>query len=95
MQLLIKIVFSLIIILLAASAAKRFPTIAGLIGVMPLTGAPRSSAWRNRSIKELRGSKSFAAGAAARWTSPPPGWTLGPRRKGFGGCAGLIAYQRC
>lgn len=39
MQLLIKIVLSLMIILLATLAAKRFPSVAGLIGVMPLTGA--------------------------------------------------------
>jgi uncharacterized membrane protein (GlpM family) len=39
MQLLIKIVLSLMIILLATLAAKRFPSAAGLIGVMPLTGA--------------------------------------------------------
>lgn len=39
MQILIKISISLIIILLATIAAKRFPSAAGLIGVMPLTGA--------------------------------------------------------
>jgi uncharacterized membrane protein (GlpM family) len=39
MQLAIKIAVSLAVILLATSAAKRFPAVAGLIGVMPLTGA--------------------------------------------------------
>ena len=39
MQLLIKISLSVAIILLATFTAKRFPSIAGLIGVMPLTGA--------------------------------------------------------
>lgn len=39
MQLLIKLTISLAIILLATGVAKRFPSIAGLIGVMPLTGA--------------------------------------------------------
>ncbi|MBF0258973.1 MAG: DUF3147 family protein [Desulfamplus sp.] len=35
----IKIVISLGVIILATSIAKRFPSIAGLIGVMPITGA--------------------------------------------------------
>jgi uncharacterized membrane protein (GlpM family) len=39
MQLLIKIAISVAIILLATFSAKRFPSAAGLIGVMPLTGA--------------------------------------------------------
>jgi uncharacterized membrane protein (GlpM family) len=39
MQLLIKISLSLAIILLATFTAKRFPSAAGLIGVMPLIGA--------------------------------------------------------
>lgn len=39
MQLLIKTVLSLIIILVATSIAKKFPSVAGLIAVMPLTGA--------------------------------------------------------
>ncbi len=39
MQLFIKIVLSVIIILVATAIAKRFPSLAGLIGVMPLTGA--------------------------------------------------------
>jgi uncharacterized membrane protein (GlpM family) len=39
MPLLIKITLSVAIILLATFTAKRFPSIAGLIGVMPLTGA--------------------------------------------------------
>jgi uncharacterized membrane protein (GlpM family) len=37
--LLFKITLSLAIILLATFTAKRFPSVAGLIGVMPLTGA--------------------------------------------------------
>jgi uncharacterized membrane protein (GlpM family) len=39
MQLLIKISLSVAIILLATFTAKRFPSAAGLISVMPLTGA--------------------------------------------------------
>ncbi len=39
MQLIIKITMSLIIILTATGIAKKFPDIAGLIAVMPLTGA--------------------------------------------------------
>ena len=39
MQILIKVAFSVGIILLATAIAKKFPSLAGLIGVMPLTGA--------------------------------------------------------
>jgi uncharacterized membrane protein (GlpM family) len=39
MQLLIKVTLSVLIILLASAIAKKFPSLAGLIGVMPLTGA--------------------------------------------------------
>jgi uncharacterized membrane protein (GlpM family) len=39
MQILVKVSFSVGIILLATTIAKRFPSAAGLIGVMPLTGA--------------------------------------------------------
>jgi len=39
MQLLIKVLFSVAIILLATVIGKRIPSAAGLIGVMPLTGA--------------------------------------------------------
>lgn len=39
MQILIKVAVSVCIILLATAIAKRFPSAAGLIGVMPLTGA--------------------------------------------------------
>ena len=39
MQILLKIALSVIIILAATAIAKRFPSAAGLIGVMPLTGA--------------------------------------------------------
>jgi uncharacterized membrane protein (GlpM family) len=39
MQLLIKVSLSVAVILLATFTAKRFPSVAGLIGVMPLTGA--------------------------------------------------------
>ncbi len=38
MQLLIKILVSIGIILAATEIGKRFPSVAGLIGVMPLTG---------------------------------------------------------
>lgn len=38
MQILIKIALSVAIILTATGVAKRFPSAAGLIGVMPLTG---------------------------------------------------------
>ena len=39
MQILIKSAFSLVIILVATGIGKKFPSLAGLIGVMPLTGA--------------------------------------------------------
>ena len=39
MQILIKAALSLVIIFAATWIAKRFPSAAGLIGVMPLTGA--------------------------------------------------------
>ena len=39
MQLLLKIVLSVVIILGATAIAKKLPSAAGLIGVMPLTGA--------------------------------------------------------
>lgn len=39
MQLFLKIVFSVAIILGATAVAKRYPSFAGLVGVMPLTGA--------------------------------------------------------
>ncbi|MCU0578617.1 MAG: DUF3147 family protein [Desulfobacterota bacterium] len=39
MQLAIKIAVSLAVILLATHGARRFPSAAGLLGVMPLTGA--------------------------------------------------------
>jgi len=39
MQLLLKILISLAIILAATAIGKRLPSTAGLIGVMPLTGA--------------------------------------------------------
>ena len=38
MQILIKVAVSVAIILTATGIAKRFPSAAGLIGVMPLTG---------------------------------------------------------
>jgi uncharacterized membrane protein (GlpM family) len=39
MQILIKITLSVIIILFATAIGKKLPSTAGLIGVMPLTGA--------------------------------------------------------
>ena len=39
MQILIKIVISVVIILAATAIGKKLPATAGLIGVMPLTGA--------------------------------------------------------
>jgi uncharacterized membrane protein (GlpM family) len=39
MQILIKLAVSVAIILLATAIARRFPSAAGLIAVMPLTGA--------------------------------------------------------
>ena len=39
MQILLKVVLSIAIILIATAIAKKFPSTAGLIGVMPLTGA--------------------------------------------------------
>ncbi len=39
MQILVKVVVSVIVILVATGIAKKWPSAAGLIGVMPLTGA--------------------------------------------------------
>jgi uncharacterized membrane protein (GlpM family) len=39
MQILLKVTFSVVIILIATAIAKKFPSAAGLIAVMPLTGA--------------------------------------------------------
>lgn len=39
MQLFIKVFISLIVILVATAVGKKLPSLAGLIGVMPLTGA--------------------------------------------------------
>ncbi len=39
MQILIKVIISVVIILAATAIGKKIPSIAGLIGVMPLTGA--------------------------------------------------------
>ena len=39
MQLLIKVILSVAIILIATAIGRKFPSAAGLIGVMPLTGA--------------------------------------------------------
>lgn len=39
MQILLKVIISIVIILIATAIAKKYPSAAGLIGVMPLTGA--------------------------------------------------------
>ena len=39
MQLLVKVVLSVIIIVTATAVGRKLPSMAGLIGVMPLTGA--------------------------------------------------------
>lgn len=39
MQILLKITLSIVIILIATAIAKKFPSISGLVAVMPLTGA--------------------------------------------------------
>jgi len=39
MQILLKIALSVVVILVATAIAKKYPSAAGLIGVMPLTGA--------------------------------------------------------
>ena len=39
MQILLKVAVSVIVILVATAIAKKFPSAAGLIAVMPLTGA--------------------------------------------------------
>jgi uncharacterized membrane protein (GlpM family) len=39
MQILLKVVISIVVILIATAIAKKFPSAAGLIAVMPLTGA--------------------------------------------------------
>ena len=39
LQVLLKVVISIAVILVATGIAKKFPSVAGLIAVMPLTGA--------------------------------------------------------
>jgi len=39
MQILVKVAVSVVVILVATAIAKKWPSAAGLIGVMPLTGA--------------------------------------------------------
>ena len=39
MQILLKVAVSIVVILVATAVAKKFPSAAGLIAVMPLTGA--------------------------------------------------------
>ena len=39
MQFFIKLIISLVVIIIATAIGKKFPAAAGLIGVMPLTGA--------------------------------------------------------
>ena len=39
MQILLKITLSIAVILVATAIAKKYPSAAGLVGVMPLTGA--------------------------------------------------------
>ncbi len=39
MQVLVKVILSIVIILVATAIAKKYPSAAGLIGVMPLTGS--------------------------------------------------------
>ncbi len=39
MEILIKVALSIVVILVATAVAKKFPSVAGLIAVMPLTGA--------------------------------------------------------
>lgn len=63
MQLFLKILFSIAIILGATAVAKRYPSLAGLVGVMPLTGA-LVLVWvylENRGNQEVM--VSFAKGA--------------------------------
>ena len=63
MQILIKVALSVIIILAATAIGKKLPSAAGLIGVMPLTGA-LGLAWmylENRGGPEIM--QNFAKGA--------------------------------
>jgi len=55
MQILLKIVISIIVILAATAIAKKFPFAVGLIAVMPLTGAWFwfGSIWRTRAMLKL------------------------------------------
>ncbi len=64
MQYLIKTVLSVLIILGATALGRRFPSAAGLIGVMPLTGALVLvwMYWDNRGNPEVM--QGFARGAA-------------------------------
>lgn len=63
MQYLIKTVLSVLIILGATALGRRFPSAAGLIGVMPLTGALVLvwMYWDNRGNSEVM--QGFARGA--------------------------------
>ncbi len=63
MQYLIKTVLSVLIILGATALGRRFPSAAGLIGVMPLTGALVLvwMYWDNRGNPEVM--QGFARGA--------------------------------
>lgn len=62
-QILIKTAVSVAIILCATGAARRYPSLGGLIGVMPLTGAlVLTWAWlENKGDKAVMGD--FAAGS--------------------------------
>lgn len=63
MQILIKVALSVIIILAATAIGKRLPSTAGLVGVMPLTGA-LALAWmylENRGDPKIM--QNFAKGA--------------------------------
>lgn len=63
MQLLFKIVFSVFVILTATALARKFPSLAGLIAVMPLAGALVLVwvYWENRGNAQVM--QAFAKGA--------------------------------
>ena len=63
MQVLVKVLVSVAIILSATAIAKRFPSLAGLIGVMPLTGALVLAWVYMESSGDRQVTEGFAVGA--------------------------------
>lgn len=71
MQLLIKLVISVTIIFAASAIARKYPSLAGLVGVMPLTGALVLVWVYLENRRERRIMESFSRGAL--WGMLPTG----------------------